>query len=564
MPATLTQEQKHAAPAPPYQTPSLSAEQVHTLQSPLVSLPEFLQQNSEQEYYAPASDLQKNQGYSDNETEPGLATSEHKSPKAAKAKILPLPRVDIMTEVSNSMKIPSAEELSVRAQAIRDCLAEFGVQGEVSRVTPGPVVTMFEYRPGPGVKVSKIAGLSHDLALAMRAISVRVEAPIRGTDTVGIELPNEHRQMVFFRDIIESEAFKKSSSCLTLALGKDIAGHPKVVDLAAMPHLLVAGATGSGKSVCINSILLSLLFKARPDQVKLLLIDPKRIELSIYADLPHLIHQVVTEMTDAKNALEWAVWEMERRYEAMAKLGARNIESYNLKLNELGQDRPESMEDLLPMPWLVIIIDELADLMLTAGKEAEFSIVRLAQLARASGIHLILATQRPSVDVVTGLIKANFPSRISFQVTSKHDSRTILDTVGAEQLLGKGDMLYKLGGSGLQRLHGAFIDDKDVLAVVKFWKEQQPPIYELDLTDWKNGDSQAALIGTDGEGLDDPMYQEALDFVLNQGKASISLLQRRFRIGFNRAARYMEQMEADGIIGPADGSKPRMVRGARE
>ena len=541
-----------------------AAKQVHDLHNPSLSLPEFLKGNSEQEYHPPALDLANNQDYSGNEAESGLVTPEPKPPKTVKTKIPPLPRADIMPEVTHSLKMPSAEELSVRAQAIRDCLAEFGVQGEVSRVTPGPVVTMFEYRPGPGVKVSKIAGLSDDLAMAMRAISVRVEAPIPGTNTVGIELPNEDRQTVFFRDIIESEAFKKSSSCLPLALGKGIAGHPKVVDLAAMPHLLVAGATGSGKSVCINSILLSLLFKARPDQVKLLLIDPKRIELSIYADLPHLIHPVVTEMADAKNALEWAVWEMERRYEAMQRIKAIHIESYNLILNELGQECPESMEDLLPMPRLVIIIDELADLMLTAGKEAELSIVRLAQLARASGIHLILATQRPSVDVVTGLIKANFPSRISFQVTSKHDSRTILDTVGAEHLLGKGDMLYKSGGGGLQRLHGAFIDNKDVLAVVKFWKEQQPPVYELDLSDWKNGDRQAALPGTDGEGLDDPMYQEVVDFVLSQGKASISLLQRRFRIGFNRAARYIEQMEKDGIIGPADGSKPRMVHGARE
>lgn len=530
------------------------------------SLPEFLEANGESEYIGSGKTepLVNGPDHDQTEDQPGRPDVVALSSRPSREKPAKLPDVSLMALVDDQIAPSSLDELAARAAALQDCLAEFGVQGEVSNVTPGPVVTMFEYRPGPGVKVSKIAGLSHDLALAMRALAIRVEAPILGTDVVGIEVPNEQRRMVYFRDVVDSEAFKKATSRLTLALGKDIAGKPRVVDLAAMPHLLVAGATGSGKSVCINTVLLSLLFKARPDEVKLLLIDPKRIELSAYAELPHLIHPVVTEMSEAKTALEWAVWEMERRYEAMARLGARNIEGYNRKLDELGPDRPEDLVDLEHLPWLVIIIDELADLMLTAGKEAELSIVRLAQLARASGIHLILATQRPSVDVVTGLIKANFPSRISFQVTSKHDSRTILDMVGAEHLLGKGDMLYKPGGGILKRLHGAYVDERDVAALVAFWKEQVPPAYEFDLKTWKGGPAVAGGLDDDMEGMDDPMYQEALDFVLEQGKASISQLQRRFRIGFNRAARYVEQMEADGIIGPADGSKPRAVRMSRD
>jgi S-DNA-T family DNA segregation ATPase FtsK/SpoIIIE len=424
---------------------------------------------------------------------------------------------------------------------------------------------MFEVKPAPGTKVSRIANLSDDLALALKALAVRIEAPIPGRDTVGVELPNEVRQTVHLRHILDSEAFQRVASLLTLALGKDISGRPGVADLARMPHLLVAGATGAGKSVCLNSILLSILYKARPEQVKLLLVDPKRIELSAYADLPHLVHPVVTEMSQAKNALDWAVAEMDRRYEAMARLGARNIEGYNRKLEEMGRSRPDNLADLDPMPYLVIIIDELADLMLTSGKEVELCIVRLAQLARAAGIHMILATQRPSVDVVTGLIKANFPCRISFQTTSKHDSRTILDMVGAEYLLGKGDMLFKPSGGKLQRMHGAYVSDEDVAAVVEYWKGQQAPSYELDFSEWKPEGEEGH---GPGEGLvdpdSDPVYAEALEFVMAQGKASISLLQRRFRIGFNRAARYIEQMEMDGLIGPADGSKPREVLRGRE
>lgn len=476
-----------------------------------------------------------------------------------------LPPLDLLHSAVNEDTKPPRQILEGKGQSLTTCLTDFGIQGELTRITPGPVVTMFELRPAPGVKVSRIANLNDDLALALKAIAVRIQAPIPGTDTVGIEIPNETRETVCFKELLASETFRSASSLLTLAVGKDIAGRPTVADLAKMPHLLVAGATGAGKSVCLNSILLSFIYKARPEEVKLLLIDPKRIELAVYADLPHLVHPVVTDMAHAKNALDWAVHEMDRRYEGMARLGVRNISGYNQKLDTMGKDKPADLADLEFMPYLVIVIDELADLMLTAAKEVETSIVRLAQLARAAGIHIILATQRPSVDVVTGLIKANFPCRISFQVTSKHDSRTILDTVGAEHLLGKGDMLFKPSGGKLQRLHGAFVSDEDVNSVVEFWKKQQAPSYKVDFAEWGNeGTLEGGATGGNGDLADDPVYSEAVEFVMGQGRASISLIQRRFRIGFNRAARYVEQMEQDGIIGPADGSKPRAVIRGKE
>ena len=429
---------------------------------------------------------------------------------------------------------------------------------------------MFEFKPAPGVKISAIAARGDDIALSLKALAVRIEAPIPGKDSIGVEIPNEKRQMVSLREIIEHPVFSMAHSPLTLALGKDIQGAPQIADLAAMPHLLVAGATGAGKSVCLNGFLVSLLYKATPEQVKLLLIDPKRIELAIYSDLPHLVHPVVTDMTLAKSALEWAMFEMDSRYETLAKLGVRNIEGFNQKLEEWGDKRPEEFADLTLLPYLVIVIDELADLMMTAAKDVETCIVRLAQLARAAGIHMILATQRPSVDVVTGLIKANFPTRISFQVTSRHDSRTILDTVGAERLLGKGDMLYKSGGAKLRRLHGAYVDEAEIEAVVAHWKARQPQQFELDFTEWRKdfeaGPGGSSGSGPGGEGgVDgDPMYAEAVEFVLSQGRASISLIQRRFRIGFNRAARYIEQMEAEGLLGASDGSKPRTVIKGRD
>ncbi len=469
------------------------------------------------------------------------------------------PLTELLDQVPDDSSPVHDADLQEMTEKLSASLLQFGIQGEVVQAKPGPVVTMLEFRPAPGIKISKIANLHDDLALALKAVAVRIEAPIPGKDLVGIEIPNKVRSTVHFREIIESDCFLKDKAKLPMALGQDIQGNSRVEDLASMPHLLVAGATGTGKSVGLNCILISLLFKASPQELKLLLIDPKRIEMGSYADLPHLVHPVVTEMDLAKVALDWAVKEMERRYEALAEFGVRNLESFNRKYNELLQKDPEAVQGFQPMPYLVIVIDELADLMFTAGKEAEASIVRLAQLARAAGIHLILATQRPSVDVVTGLIKANFPARIAFQVSSKHDSRTILDTVGAQYLLGQGDMLFKTGAGRLDRLHGAFISDQEINAVIDFWKQKYAFNPEVDLQQLKQESSGSNGQGSNGDIVDDPMYEQALDFVLEQGKASISMIQRHLRVGFNRAARYVEQMEKDGVIGPQDGSKPRNV-----
>jgi len=499
--------------------------------------------------------------------------SDASAPAAVKAKSRPsksrpartpaLPRIDLLSPVVQTRSPLDKERLKAMALDLVSCLSDFGVKGEVTAIKPGPVVTMFEVKPAPGTKISRIAGLADDLALAMKALAVRIDA-IPGSDAVGVEIPNETREGVALREIFESEAFKGAPSKLALALGKDIQGRAYVADLARMPHLLVAGATGAGKSVSLNTILLSLLYKATPDEVKLLLVDPKRIELSVYADLPHLVHPVVTEMPLAKSALEWAVAEMDRRYQAMALLGVRNIESYNQKLPQADVEAKPQLAELAPIPYLVIIIDELADLMMTAGKEAEMSIVRLAQLARAAGIHLILATQRPSVDVVTGLIKANFPTRLSFQVTSKHDSRTILDMGGAERLLGRGDSLFKPSGGKVVRVHGAYVDEEDIARVVDHWRAQCPQSFEVDFEAWAQEQAGEAVEGEPGAMDADPMYREAVEFVSAQGKASISLLQRRFRIGFNRAARFIEQMELDGMLGPQEGAKPRAVLRGRE
>ena len=473
-----------------------------------------------------------------------------------------LPPFSILHSVASASERTPRSVLEAKGRTLMTCLSDFGIHGELVGIAPGPVVTMFEVRPAAGVRVARIENLSDDLALALKALAVRVQAPIPGTDTVGIEVPNDSRELVCLKELFCSKAFAESESLLSMALGKDIQGAPAMADLARMPHMLVAGATGAGKSVCLNSILLSFLYKARPEEVKLLLVDPKRVEMAVYADLPHLVHPVVTEMELAKNALNWAVNEMSRRYNDLALLGVRNIVAYNEKLRTLDKRTSPDLAHLEFMPYLVIIIDELADLMMTAAKEVEGYIMRLAQLARAAGIHMILATQRPSVDVVTGLIKANFPCRIAFQVTSKHDSRTILDAVGAEHLLGKGDMLFKPAGGKFRRLHGAFVSDDDVNAVTDYWRSRQKPVYSIDFSSWCSEQTQSG--GGSGNGGDDvasdPVYADAVAFVREQGKASISLIQRRFRIGFNRAARFVEQMEQDGIIGPADGSKPRMVR----
>lgn len=466
-----------------------------------------------------------------------------------------LPSLDLLTPPGES-RVTDNTAREHKGSALMQCLEDFDIKGKLARITPGPVVTMYEVRPEPGVRVSKIMGLVDDLSLALKAVSVRIQ-PIPGSDTVGIEISNDEREMVNFRELAETDQFQQASGPLTMILGKDIAGRPYMADLSKMPHLLVAGATGAGKSVCLNSILISMLYRLQPRDLRLLLVDPKRIEMAVYADLPHLIHPVVTEMEDAKNALEWALQEMDNRYKALGRLGARNMASYNQKLAAMGTHRLPEHEDLKHLPYLVIVIDELADLMMTAAREAQTSILRLAQLARAAGIHMILATQRPSVDVVTGLIKANFLNRISFQVTSKHDSRTILDQTGAEYLLGKGDMLYKPSSGRLLRLHGPFLSDEEVAAVANHWKRQMAPEYEIDFSQWGEN---ASIKETDPDSnYDDPLYDKVKAFVLEQGKASISMLQRHFSVGFGRSGRMIAQLEREGIIGPADGSKPRNV-----
>ncbi len=488
-----------------------------------------------------------------------------------------LPSTELLSLIETDSDIPSMESLNEKGEKLIQGLLDFSVSGQLVEILPGPVVTMFEIRPERGVKAKRFEVLSKDIAMAIKAIAVRVQAPIPGTDTVGIEVPNDKRQTVSFREVIESEAFTNSKSLLTLGIGKDIFGKPSVGKLDEMPHLLVAGATGAGKSVCLNSIILSILYKAKPHEVKLLLIDPKRVELAMYEDLPHLVHPVVTEMDLAKNALNWAIEEMEQRYQLFLSHKVRNFTEYNKIVSQKNQDlaKTDELEDteyledssdhavqdvqekLIPIPYLVIIIDELADLMMQKGKEVEANIVRLAQLARAAGIHLIIATQRPSVDVVTGLIKANFPSRIAFQVTSGTDSRTILDAVGAEALLGKGDMLFKPRSGALQRMHGAFVTDDEVNAVVDFWKKECKTEYLIDFSVYANNNVESNNF--DGDHEFDSMYDTVLERVVEMEEISISMLQRQFKLGFGRAGRIMDQLEREGIVGPPLGSKPRKV-----
>ena len=482
----------------------------------------------------------------------------------------------------------SADSLEHLSRLLELKLQDFGISVEVVEVLPGPVVTRFEIQPAPGVKVSRISGLAKDLARSMAVISVRVVEVIPGKSVVGIETPNEKREMVRLSEVLSSDAYDRSSSPLTLALGNDIAGVPIVADLSRMPHLLVAGTTGSGKSVGINAMLLSLLFKASPEQVKLILIDPKMLELSIYDDIPHLLTPVITDMKDAASGLRWCVGEMERRYKLMAALGVRNIAGYNRKIedaNKAGnpivdplwvfdpsnvgwndQEEPPEPPTLSTLPYIVVVIDEFADMMMIVGKKVEQLIARIAQKARAAGIHLILATQRPSVDVITGLIKANVPSRIAFQVSSKIDSRTILDQGGAEQLLGHGDMLYLPPGTSVpERIHGAFVDDHEVHKVVADWKRRGSPDYLTEITDEvsvANISVPGYDSGDDGGAEDsesDPLYDEAVAFVLESRKASISSVQRKLRVGYNRAARLIEQMEASGVVSPMSSNGSREI-----
>ena len=497
-----------------------------------------------------------------------------------------LPPLKLLDDPPQHAESYSPEALEAMSRLVELKLKDFGVEVEVVAVQPGPVVTRFELRPAPGVKVSQISSLAKDLARALSAISVRVVEVIPGKSVMGLEIPNEKRELVTLGEIIKSKAYDELGSPLTLALGKDIGGQPIVADLARMPHLLIAGTTGSGKSVAINAMVLSLLYKATAEHVRLVMIDPKMLELSVYEGIPHLLAPVVTDMKQAANALRWSVAEMERRYQLMAALGVRNIAGFNKRVKEaIDAGKPirdpvmlakaandptidqSQIQDLAPLPYIVVIIDELADLMLIVGKKVEELITRLAQKARASGIHLVLATQRPSVDVITGLIKANIPCRIAFQVSAKVDSRTILDQSGAESLLGHGDMLYLPSGTALpNRVHGAFVSDQEVQRVVEALKKSAPPVYVDEVLSGpsspipgltgEEGDSEG---GGTADAEADPLYDEAVKIVTTERKPSISYVQRRLKIGYNRAARLLEAMESAGIVGPLQSNGAREV-----
>jgi DNA segregation ATPase FtsK/SpoIIIE, S-DNA-T family len=469
-----------------------------------------------------------------------------------------LPPLEFLNEAPPHSEQADTELLSLATRLAEKC-KEFNVTGQIKHICPGPVVTTYEFKPDPGVKYSRVVSLVDDLCLALKAESIRIDR-MPGKPHVGIEVPNPRRETIFLREVIESRPFRESGSKLTIALGKTIDGLNYVADLAKMPHLLIAGTTGSGKSVGVNSLIVSILYRARPDEVKFILIDPKRLELGLYEDIPHLAAPIIVDPKLAARSLKWAVGEMERRYRDLAGWGVRNIDGYNTEImrRNLIKEYDDKGEPWKPLPYIVIIIDELADLMMTSGREVEESITRLAQMARAVGIHLVLATQRPSVDVITGLIKANFPSRISFRVSSKIDSRTIIDTNGAEQLLGRGDMLFlPPGTSRLIRVHGAYIDETEIGRIVSHIKSQGPPSYDESIT---QSDEEALGLETTG-GEHDELFEEALRICVEMKRASTSVLQRRLRIGYGRAAAILDIMEREGLIGQADGSRPRPVLG---
>jgi S-DNA-T family DNA segregation ATPase FtsK/SpoIIIE len=482
----------------------------------------------------------------------GLAEGGHPLPPAVPGTHT-LPPVSIFDAPRGGGEIDN-DRLLEKGRILQAKCGEFGVLGQVKEIHPGPVVTTYEFKPDAGVKYSKIVGLVDDLALALEAESIRIDR-VSGKGNVGIEIPNETRETIYLREILESETFRRASGRLALGLGKAVNGDVWVTDLAAMPHLLIAGSTGTGKSVGLNCMIASILVRSTPDEVRLILIDPKRLELGVYEDIPHLLTPVVTDAKVAANVLKWAVTEMERRIRMLASEGVRNIEQFNNIIRaEKGLQDEETGEELKPLHYVVIVIDELADLMMVSSNDVEEAITRLAQMARAVGIHLILATQRPSVDVITGLIKANFPSRISFRVAARVDSRTILDSIGAEQLLGRGDMLFLPPGSArLIRVHGAYVTEHEVARLTSFLRKQGQPAYDHSVG--KPEKSQEASEVTDR----DDLFDDAVRFVVQNGQASTSMLQRRFRIGFSRAGRLVDLMERDGIVGPAEGSKPREI-----
>ncbi len=491
-----------------------------------------------------------------------------------------LPPLELLDEPPEQLSGYSKDALEALSRQVELKLADFGVEVDVVEVHPGPVITRFELQPAPGIKGSQISNLAKDLARGLSVISVRVVDVIPGKSVIGLEIPNANRQIVYLSEILRSQAYEKNASPLTLGLGKTIAGRPAVADIAKMPHLLVAGTTGSGKSVAINAMILSLLYKSTPDQVRLIMVDPKMLELSVYEGVPHLLAPVVTDMKEAANALRWCVAEMERRYRLMAALGVRNLSGFNRKVKDAKTagnpikdplftpfvpDVEEEAPDLETLPYIVVVIDEFADMMMIVGKKVEELIARLAQKARAAGIHLVLATQRPSVDVITGLIKANIPARMAFQVSSKVDSRTILDQQGAEQLLGHGDMLYLPPGTGLpERVHGAFVDDHEVHAVVNYLKTHGEPEYIEEVLNDTQTTADGQVIGTTGlpespGGEVDELYDQAVAFVTETRRASISSVQRQLRIGYNRAARIIEDMEAAGVVSPPEHNGAREV-----
>ncbi|MCS7181191.1 MAG: DNA translocase FtsK, partial [bacterium] len=468
--------------------------------------------------------------------------------KELKEVIYNLPPIDLL-KIGNLTQKETKEDLEIYAQVIEETLSEFDIEGEVVQINQGPRVTMFEIQLAPGIQVQKIFKIQDNIAMNLKTTTIRVVAPLPNKSTVGIEVPNREISIVYLREIIESKEFQRSSSKLTLAIGKDIMGRPIVTDLKLMPHLLIAGATGSGKTVCLNSLITSILYKATPDEVKFIMIDPKMVELTLYNDLSHLLCPVIVDIRKAVNALKWLIGEMSRRYKIFSECKVRNIETYN----QIFRDTP--------LPYIVVVIDELADLMAVAKNEIEHSIIRLAQLSRAAGIHLILATQRPSVNVITGVIKANLPCRISFQVTSKFDSRTILDRIGAEKLLGRGDMLFLPPlSSSLIRIQGSYISDEEIEKVCEFIKKQRIPEYDMEILERKSiGEGETPEILQTEYNDEDALYEQAKRIVITTKIASISMLQRRLRIGFNKAARLIERMEEEGIVGPYQEGKPRKV-----